>query len=410
MSPLRNRSWLLAWALVCLAGGPALAQGLRDAQLFASAEMDQFGGGPRANEGLFIQYDGLYWTVSAPDVTTFGVPPGEAAARPVWWGAGTDATTTQSSTFDTSFLKNAWAGGQRIAVGNINDHKGWMIEYLNVTRSSQFLVKQGVEVYYDDRIWGAGGNRHLQGYTAPLDPTDPNSLPDPTSIRDLGVQYDSVTLRNRIKTWSVEADIIVRTHPMPRGGMFEWLLGARFMEINEQFNAEATGGLLDATYLSAFGDNRLVGPHLGLRWFTTNDRWTFSTQGSFVGAVNMQSARLMGVVGSGLSTLPPFPRFPADWTTDPLLPLAMTPADVNRVAHFQEFSPVVELRVEASYRMTRAVSIHGGWTGMWIDNLARPSGMINYELGETTNLGILNRKNRQDLFMNGLVLGVQINR
>lgn len=410
MSLQRIRPWLSACVLSLLLGGAGFAQGLRDAQLFAHYDPDRFGGGPRANQGLFIVYDGLFWTVSAPDLATFGVPPGEFSARPVWWGTGDEATTTQSSSFNTSFLTHDWTGGQRIEVGFIHEHAGWMISYLDLTRSTQFLTKQGVQVYFDDQIWGSGGYRHLQGYTAPIDPADPTSGPDPASIRDLGVEFDEVTLRNRIKTWGIDASCLRRTHALPRGGFFEWILGARYMEIDEEFMAEATGGLLADTFVNALGDNHLIGPQVGLRWFRTNDRWTLSVQGAFTGAVDFQTVRVRGIVGSQLSTLPPFPRAPDDFSTDPLVPLAMQPSEFNHILHKEEFAPIVELRVEARFQITRALAVHGGWTGMWIDNLARPSGMVKYELGETTTMGILGNRNRQDLFMNGLVLGVEINR
>jgi hypothetical protein len=379
--------------MVLLLGGNALSQGMRDTQLFAPADADQFGGGPRANQGIFIVYDGLVWTVSAPREATFGVPDAEQTARPVFWGPGPEASTTQQSTFTTGFLTTDWTGGQRIEFGNIQQHEGWRIGYLQVAQSTQFLTKNGVQAFFEDRPWGAPPSHfHLEGLVAAGD------------IRELGVEYTAVTLMNRIRTWGIEGSYLRRMHPMPRGGFFEWSLGARYLEINEEFSADATGGLLGNTYLWASGDNRIVGPHVGLRWFRTNDRWTLSVQGDFTGAVNMQSVRLTGVVGSLLSTTG-IPRP----SSDPPQPLAMQQADVNHMAHMQEISPIVEVRVAAQYQITRAVSIHGGWSALWVDNIARPSGMIDYTLGETTTMGILTQKNLQNVFMNGLELGVSIN-
>ncbi len=75
----------------------------------------------------------------------------------------------------------------------------------------------------------------------------------------------------------------------------------------------------------------------------------------------------------------------------------------------QTFSPIVELRVEAAYQITQVVALRGGWNGMWIGNVAQPSGMINYTLGETQTLGILTNQNKQNLFLNGLSLGLSFN-
>jgi hypothetical protein len=393
MSLQRNRSWLLAGALILLLGGHALGQGLQDTQLFAPADADQFGGGPRPNEGFFIRYDGLFWTVSSPKEATFGVPDAEQTARPVFWGPGPEASTTQQSTFTTGFLTTDWTGGQRIEFGDIHEHEGWRIGYLQVHQSTQFLTKNGVQVFFEDRPWGAPPSHlHLEGFV------------NVTDIRELGVEFTAVTLMNRIRTWGIEGSYLRRTHPMPRGGFFEWSLGPRYLEINEEFSADATGGLLADTFLWSSGDNRIIGPHVGLRWFRTNDRWTLSAQGDFTAGVNMQSVRLTGVVGSLLST-GPIPRP----SSTPPQPLAMQQSDFNHSANMQEFSPIVEVQVAAQYQITRAVSIHGGWSALWVNNIARPSGMIDYTLGETTTLGIRTNKNRQDVFMNGLELGVSIN-
>ena len=393
MSLQRNRSWLLACAIALCMGGTALGQGIQDTQLFASADSDQFGGGRRANEGVFIVYDGLYWSISAPREATFGVPEAEQTARPVWWGPGDEASTTQQSSFTTGFLSSDWTGGQRIEFGNIHDHEGWRIGYLDLARSTQVLTEQSVQVYFEDRPWGAPPSyHHLEGYV------------DATTIHDLGVQFDTVTLRNRVKVWGLEASYLRRTHPMPLGGFFEWSVGARYLEVREDFSAEAIGGILGDTFLWTDAENRMVGPHAGLRWFRTNDRWTLEVQGDFTAAVNMQSVRLLGVLGTNLSSTG-IPRP----SSDPPLPLAMSSMDFSHMAHLQEFAPIAEVRVAASYQVTRAVAVHGGWSAIWINNIARPSGMVNYELGETTTMGIRRDRNCQRIFMNGLELGVAIN-
>ena len=83
MSLNRKGSWLAAWVVVLLAAGSALAQseGIRDAQLAAPADFDQFGGGTRANEGFFFNYNGLFWNVSSPKTANFGVDVGAQARR-----------------------------------------------------------------------------------------------------------------------------------------------------------------------------------------------------------------------------------------------------------------------------------------------------------------------------------------
>ncbi len=94
--------------------------------------MDQFGGGPRPHSGLFVNYQGLWWTVSAPNLATIGVPLAEQTVRPVFWGPGPTGSTTQQTTLDTGYLKADWTGGQRIEFGNIFEHDGWRIGYIDL--------------------------------------------------------------------------------------------------------------------------------------------------------------------------------------------------------------------------------------------------------------------------------------
>jgi hypothetical protein len=74
------------------------------------------------------------------------------------------------------------------------------------------------------------------------------------------------------------------------------------------------------------------------------------------------------------------------------------------------FSPVVELRIEGKYQLTRNVAFRAGWNGMYIGEIARPSRMVDYELKQTSVLGILRYMNRDLAFMQGLGIGIEINR
>ena len=53
------------------------------------------------------------------------------------------------------------------------------------------------------------------------------------------------------------------------------------------------------------------------------------------------------------------------------------------------------------------MQLNAGWTGMILGNIARPSYMVDYTL---PYMGILENNNKQEVFMHGLTLGVQVNR
>ncbi len=400
MSLKRTGSWLATWVLVFAAASLVAAQtptgqAIGDFQLFASGEQASLSGGPRANQGLFFTFNGLYWTISSPDVATFGVPAEAANARVVFWGPGEVSSATQGSSMDTGFITSAFSGGHEISVGWVREHHGLVFTYQDLHGVTQEETKEFVHVFYDDRVWGAGGFRHLEGDVDPLVAVQ--------EIESLPVVYDSATLRNNSKYKSAALAYLYRQHPMMGGGMFEWTVGARWLQFKERFDVDAIGGILDETHIMTWGDNQIIGPEIGLRWFRRSGRWTLSAQGSFVAGTNLQAVRQKGLVGSNLGNSP-------QGLPQTFLPLAMRAQSNDDIEHMTEFSPVIDFKVELKWQATRALAFNVGWNGLWMDNIARPTGMVNYELGETFVLGILPDQNRQDVFLNGLRAGVEFNR
>jgi len=404
MSLQRKGTWLATWVLVgWLTGSLTPAQGLRDAQIFAPAEPAHYGGGVRANEGFFFSYEGLYWTISAPERAYFGVDTNTLAVqRQVWWADDPNQTSTQGTTMDTSFMTNQFTPGQRIELGHINGHQGWLFSYFQLHWSGQGQVDRGVESYFHDENWGVNNLPHLSIQTS--------FGGDPVFG---GVAFDNATMDIASRAWGTEFNYLVRTHPGERGGMWEWFFGVRYLEFDEQYDVRANGdppdnrnvnSMLADTIFTNYAANRLFGPQLGLRWFKTNDRWELSLLGKFMAAWNAQSVQLNGVVASDLNLgAATFPR-------SIMMPLALTTMDVNDVAHMSVFSPVVELRIEAKYMLTNKVSFKAGWNGMYIGELARPSRMVDYTLHQTHAMGILRGMNRDLCFLQGLGIGIEINR
>jgi len=389
MALKRKGTWLAAWVLVgWLAGAPAGAQGLRDAQIFAPAEPAHYGGGVRANEGFFFCYDGLYWSMSAPARSTFGVDTSTLATqRQVWWDSDPNHTSTQQSNMNTSFLENQFTPGQRIELGYINEHQGWLFSYFQLHWSGQGEGRPGVEAYFHDDNWGVANLPHLYWY---------NTAGDYVFAP---VYFDNVGIELYTRAWGTEINYLVRTHPGEWGGMWEWFSGVRYLEFDEEYDVDATGTssatcVLADTKFTNYATNKLFGPQVGLRWFKTNDRWELSLQGKFMAALNSQSVRLggsMATLGGGRL-------------------LAMTTSIIDDSAHMSVFSPVVELRVEAKYQLTNKVTFKAGWNGMYIGELARPSRMVDYHLYDTHVMGILTNMNRDLCFLQGVAIGIEINR
>ena len=92
-------------------------------------------------------------------------------------------------------------------------------------------------------------------------------------------------------------------------------------------------------------------------------------------------------------------------------PATLEPASATHDATLNEFSPVVELRLEARYQVTSMIALHAGWTGYWMDNIARANGVIDYNIqNPVMGFDFSSGQNKQSVFMNGVTIGFDINR
>jgi len=408
---------------------PALAQ-VKDMQCFAPAQVESFGGGRRANEGFFISGEYLRWSISKPDVTTVGYP---GLTREVYYDTG--ISRIQTNTLDTSFIGSKFTDGSRVDLGYIEGHEGWLFSGTFLSTLGRTYGVASADIVFDDPEFGPRPTyRLLQGYvddaltdiqnlpvtfTAPyiedLEPDeggDPDTLPEPSW---------GVMMENLVKHWSTELNYIYRFHPTRRGTTWELFLGVRYFELNEDFNVwapysyvpydptadendpDGVGfptrvGILADSYWFTKAENHVVGPQIGGRFFRSYNRWTFDVQARFFAGFNFQNIKQHGVLGSRLNP-----------SADPIedVPLFMGPTGFSHSASEEEWAPCAELRAGIKYQLTSKLSLSVGWTGLWMDNVARASNMILYRVPD---MGITMDHNTQDLFINGVTAGVEFNR
>ena len=156
--------------------------------------------------------------------------------------------------------------------------------------------------------------------------------------------------------------------------------------------------ILADSYWNSNVDNNIVGPQVGARIFKTWGRWTLSTEGRFFAGFNAQNLRQDGLLGSKLGQTA---------NTGTGFPLVMAPTTFSHYDNKSEFSPGAELRVEACVQLTRSVVLKAGWTGLWMDRIARASNIIDYQV---PTMGINTSFKQQDIWLNGLNLGIIFNR
>jgi hypothetical protein len=414
-------------------------------------------GYPRPNRGLFFQFDQLFWWTTAPDTVPIGAPdfaPQEFEPRQI------DGIPTQSGFFktginslDTSQLRSRGAPGQRYEFGYAGKNWGWLGSITDMRSASQTVTANNVEVLFFDPpttfaeqqsigFTGAGfilvppfgvpigrltgfvnafslagdtdlnrngifgrwanldGNTTIYDY--PGDIIAPAPLVDYTDTFRLANVYSNFQYQNRSFIKSYELSPFYRFDQFHYGGNLDVLFGIRFFKFTEAFSFSGIGGIFNRTELLNLARNNILGPQIGFRYFRQLERLIVSTEWRFMPGINMQTVNQTGVVGSFMGLLPTSTQV----GSLPNTPILRTPMRFNNIFHRTEFSPLVEARFNANYQVTTNFYVTLGWTGTYVNYLARPSSMIEYTL---PHLGI-KHANRQDIFVQGVNLGFTFNR
>lgn len=379
---------------------PTFGQGLAGIQIFAPADVSTYGGPIPPNEGYFLQYDVLYWSFSAPKTQLIGAP---GLTRDVAYGPEPEDVRTETSTLTTGDLTNNFSIGSRFDFGYIQDRHGWFMSINQLNQQEQFMNYGSADIIFKDPpVQGTTGATLLSG---------PVSV-SPTVVADLPVTLYNLTVMNQTSTWGVEANYLFRAMTHHTGGTLEFFGGCRYLEFNDMFgvntgSANSTPTIPDFLSNSSWyttADNHIIGPQVGVRWFKKQGRWTLSSEGRFLAGLNCQNIHQDSVIGPNLNP---------SGSTSLFTPSLMGPTSATDDAYTREFTPLIELRIEGRYQITRNLSFHAGWTGFWMDNIARANGLVNYSVYNETGpaaMGINMANNKQNVFVNGLTIGFDINR
>lgn len=421
MSLKRTTSLVTVCGLIVLVGMPAFGQNLADLQLFAPADLGGFGGGRPPSEGYFFTFDQLLWWVQSPPVAKVGAEGARFVATglvndpvadgfPVGQGdknrrfaSPTDDPPfyyetvgyVQSSTADTSALGWNTSWGERFEAGWTDRHSGLMVSGWHLQSQSERFYLDGADLFFNDPnqlMFGIIGDGNI---VVPDFANPPNTIATTQPVsRPLPVTFTTLNGKYRIDPWSIEVDYMRRTHAFHHGGYMEFLAGVRYMEFNDQIEFEGIGGTLDGSFWRTEAENHIIGPQIGARYFKIAGRWMLNAEGRFTAGFNSQNVHHH----SRLQVLAP--------TTNGF-PEAFTGSNVTSSDYQNEWAPLVEVRVELRYLLTRAISLRAGWTGTWADGIARSPGLTDYSL---PTMGIDMTRNRDDLFIHGLTFGVDLNR
>lgn len=418
---------------MALYGSPAAAQKYQpfgpvdirtDMQIFAPADLGDFGKRPKPNEGYFFAYEKLNWsTMSVKTPTGIEAP---VILSPDYLPGGPIAPAPVPNTFDVNLPDSRFGWGDRYEMGYMQDREGWLLGVLDGLDSAQdlflgdlpgapttgsvvivfadpFNIMQG---FVDRRTDSAGGGSSTDGPDGIADDIDEDGVNGPDTdnqptdfddLVDLLPTFDSVQIRTLTKINGVELMRMRRFRPFHNGSFFEIHYGARLLRFKDLFETTANGSAtttLGDSIWDARVNNNIVGPQLTGRWIDTRGRWTFDVEGRFLAAVNIQNADLTGTLGenavaAGLNS-----------------PLNFSTTSFRHNTRQIDFSPVAELRVETSYQITKSFAATVGYTAVYAGNITRASKSIEYRLPD---MGLV-QDGRDDLFTNGVNFGVEFNR
>jgi hypothetical protein len=230
----------------------------------------------------------------------------------------------------------------------------------------------------------------------------PDGVPRLSFIHDFGdlhkfnIFFDQVTVHNRTQTDGVElmwTHQLTNQHLMAKhqNNQFTIGAGARFLRLYDEFDVNALGSILGNSFWNTSFTNNIVGPQVAFQWVNERQRWRIQTDARFMAGYNVANWDQLGLMGEEL--LP--------GALNRLL-YARSTAFSHEV-HTNEFSPVGELRVAASYHITSGFSLNFGYTGAVIGGIKRAATSVHYFLPDMgyTDSGT------QNILINGFDLGVE---
>ena len=216
---------------------------------------------------------------------------------------------------------------------------------------------------------------------------------DQNDMLRLAPTFDDVRVRNNAKLSGVELMSIRRKRPTYHGLASEVYLGVRFLELDDWFGFSGRGGILADTEVTTRALNRIVGPQFGFRFAKPHGRWNFNIQGRAMFGANFMSIRQNGAIADHLT-----PGLPG-------VPFRLAPITFSHYTNDEKFSPVGELRAEASIRMFRGVSAKIGWNGIVMGGITRGSNATRWRLPD---MGIIN--STEEAFIQGVNAGFEVRR
>ena len=144
--------------------------------------------------------------------------------------------------------------------------------------------------------------------------------------------------------------------------------GLRSFNNRDTFGFDGSGGILGHASVSTLAENDIVASQVGIAWAKILGRWWWRVQATVLAGYNDGRVDQAAIIGEELQ-----------------------PGAINRLLiaqptysqHFEShhvFSPGSELRAEAYYHFTNAISLNLAWSGLFFDNVLLAENRTQYSL------------------------------
>jgi hypothetical protein len=381
---------------------------------------------PAWNNGWFFQYDHLLWTFEAPEVTTIG---DDASERLVNIGG---VTVFHENSLNTAYIDYDVDNADRIEFGVVEQGSGWMAgiiygqmhhslaaEGVNFVPSDpgasiefQYLAGyqdsngDGIDDDIDaDVVHGRHGRdlgtpdtANPGAFILPFDgiPDEPVAPPDFGDLVRYLVTFNNFSTRNQVTMTGFELMRVKRVTNSPCS-RFDFFYGARYLNIEDDFSANGSGGVLDRTYWDLAVQNRIIGPQFGGRFTHRYKSWAVNLEGRAMLGCNFQDGVLQGQLATETNNV----------LTGQNEPVALIPTAFNHNRNNTEFSPVGEWRAESLWDISDRLTFRVGYTGTVIDGFSYASPKVVYVL---PTLGLSDRASSETVFSHAISFGFDLAR
>ena len=168
----------------------------------------------------------------------------------------------------------------------------------------------------------------------------------------------------------------------------------------DSITGQGAGTPLQAGLWQTYTTNNMVGPEFSVLFQADRGRWTYSSEFKFTAAFNWQNNIYRGSnfpesLGADYLRATFTPATTLTQTTGTATPVTIEPPPLflqlygvaqqnttNTSDYRFNFSPIGEWRFGAKYRVSQAISLNAGYTGMWMAGIARASTNTGYRTDE----------------------------